>query len=118
MRRGESEAIGATKGGQVMEPDNARGVVAAPNRSRIKARVLHVEQSSTYPDKWLLELEIIESQDVSGPNFARVRKTVEGFSFGPAWEAPPQAIIEAEAEYIGGAQGGQFQLTDVRLLEK
>jgi len=101
-----------------MDPDDARDVIAAPNRSRIKAKVLHVEQSSTYPDKWLLELEVIKSQDVSGPNSARVGKYVEGFSFGPAWDAPPQAIIEAEAEYIGGTQGGQFQLTDVRILEK
>ena len=98
--------------------DGLRGVMAAPNRCRIKARVLHVEQSSTYPDKWLLELEIIESHDMSGPNFARVGKNVEGFSFGPAWGAPPQAVIAAEAEYIGGVQGGQFQLTDVRILEK
>jgi hypothetical protein len=100
------------------DADGVRGVMAAPNRSRIKARVLHVEQSSTYPDKWLLELEILESHDVSGPNFARVGTNVEGFSFGPAWDAAPQAIIEAEAEYIGAVQGGQFQLTDVRIPEK
>jgi hypothetical protein len=100
------------------DADDVRDVIATPNRSRIKARVLHVEQSSAYPDKWLLELEIIESHDVSGPNFARVGTNVEGFSFGPAWDASPQAVIAAEAEYIGGVQGGQFQLTDVRTLEK
>lgn len=98
--------------------DDIQDVLATPNRSRIKARVQHVEQSPTYPDKWHLALEILESHDVSGPNYARVGNNVEGFSFGPAWNAPPQAIIAAEAEYIGGVQGGQFQLTDVRILEK
>ena len=97
---------------------NVQGVMAAPNRSRIKAKVLSVEQSAKYPDKWHLEFEVLESSDVSGPNFARVGQKAEGFSFSPAWDAPPQTIIEADAEYIGGAQGGQFQLTDVRIIGK
>lgn len=100
-----------------MKPE-AQGVMAAPNRSRIKAKVLRVEQSAKYPDKWHLKLEILESKDVSGPNFARVGQKAEGFTFGSAWEAPPPAIIEADAEYIGGAQGGQFQLSDVRISGK
>ncbi|MGB7924388.1 MAG: hypothetical protein WCF57_14180 [Pyrinomonadaceae bacterium] len=94
------------------------GVMAAPNRSRIKAKVLNVEQSAKYPDKWHLELEILEASGMGGPNFARVGQKAEGFSFGPSWDAPPPAIIEADAEYIGGAQGGQFQLSNVRTVEE
>jgi hypothetical protein len=94
------------------------GVMASPNRVKIKARVLGVEQSTQYPDKWQLALEIIASRDVSGPNFARVGEKVQGFAFGPAWEAPPPTIIEAEAEYIGGPQGGQFHLTNVLVAER
>ncbi|HKS27466.1 MAG TPA: hypothetical protein VJS44_06580 [Pyrinomonadaceae bacterium] len=92
------------------------GMLAAPNRARIKARVLGVEQSATFPDKWQLRLEVLESSDVSGPNFARVGQQVEGFTFGPSWDAPPQAVIEAEVEYIGDARGGQFQLSNVRVV--
>lgn len=97
-----------------MKPD-VQGMLAAPNRSRIKARVLGVEQSRDYPDKWHLKLEVLESSNVRGPNFARVGQQVEGFTFGPTWEAPPQAVIEAEVEYIGDGRGGQFQLSDVRV---
>jgi hypothetical protein len=105
------------QGDQVMQ-QRVQGVMAAPNRAKIKARVLRVEQSPQYSDKWHLELEILASQNVSGPNFARIGEKVQGFAFGPAWEAPPPAIIEAEVEYIGGPQGGQFQLTNVLIPEK
>lgn len=99
-----------------MTPD-VHGVMAAPNRSRIKARVFRAEQSKEFPDKWLLELEIVESAALSGPNFARPGQKAAGFTFAAAWEAPLPALIEAEAEYIGDARRGTFQLSEVRLAE-
>lgn len=93
----------------------AHGMLAAPNHSRIKARVIGVEQSATFPDKWQLRLEVLESNDVSGPNFARVGQQVEGFTFGASLDLPPEAVIEADVEYIGDARGGQFQLSNMRV---
>lgn len=94
------------------------GMLAAPNRARIKARVLGVEQSANFPDKWQLRLEVLESSSVSGPNFARVGQQVEGFTFGPTWDVPPQAVIEADVEYIGDARAGQFQLSNMRVSDE
>lgn len=96
-----------------MAPDVHR-VMAAPNRSRIKARVFRAEQSKEFSDKWLLGLEILESSALSGPNFAKPGQKVEGFTFTPAWKGPLPALIEAEAEYIGDARRGTFHLTEVR----
>lgn len=97
-----------------MRPE-VHGMLAAPNRSRIKARVLGVEQSQTFPDKWHLRLEILESSDVSGPNFARAGQQVEGFTFGDSWDVPPQAVIEADVEYIGDGRSGQFKLGNMHV---
>lgn len=93
------------------------GVIAAPNSSRIKARILRVAQSEQYADKWRLEFEILEAQNVSGPNFARVGEKVNGFTFSPKWNLPVPVIVEAEAEYIGGPQKGLFQLTSLHPCE-
>jgi hypothetical protein len=112
--QGAFQIVGVMQGGQVVQ-QHVQGVMAAPNRARIQARVLRAEQSTQDPEKWQLELEILASQTVSGPNFARVGEKVQGFTFGPAWEVPAQTIIEAEAEYIGGPHAGQFQLTNVRI---
>ena len=100
-----------------MQPDIS-GVMAAPNSSRIKARILRVEQSMQYADKWQLEFEILESQNLSGPNFTRFGEKMEGFTFMPSWDLPLPVIVEAEAEYIGGPQKGLFQLTRLRLSNK
>lgn len=89
-------------------------VMAAPNHARIKARILGLEQSTQYPDKWILQFEILESTALTGPNFAHVGETVEGFTFMNSATLKPQDIVEGEAEYIGGAQGGQFQLTNLK----
>lgn len=91
------------------------GIMAAPNSSRIKTRILRAEKSEQYADKWQLEFEILESENISGPNFARVGEKGEGFTFRPAWDLPLPVIVEAEAEYIGGPQKGLFQLTNLHL---
>lgn len=96
-------------------PPNVRGVMAAPNRCEIKARVLQVRQSARFPDKWHFELEFLESRQVSGPNFARVGEQAQGFSFGSFAGLSPGAIITAEAEFLGDERGGQFQLYEVEV---
>jgi hypothetical protein len=89
------------------------GVMAAPNNSRIKARILRMAQSEQYADKWQLEFEILESRNVTGANFARVGEKVEGFTFSTAWDIPLLAVVEADAEYVGGSQNGLFHLTNL-----
>jgi hypothetical protein len=97
-------------------PDMPPGVMGAPNRCWIQARVLEVEQSSAFPDKWMLELEILETKDREGPNFAHVGDEVKGFTFSDEGFLSGGDTIAAEAEYVGGPRGGQFQLSDVKVV--
>ena len=100
-----------------MEP-GPPGVPAAPNRSGITARVLGVEQSSTFPDKWYADLEILESKSLEGPNFARVGEQARGFTFGSDADVAPGSVISAEAEYLGDAGGGEFRLSRIEVADQ
>jgi hypothetical protein len=95
------------------QPAEFGGVPVAPNRCEITARILSKQQDGNFPDKWLYDIEIIETRDKEGPNFARAGQAAKAFSF----EAPDQvsigSSIAAEAEYIGGSRSGQFLLKHV-----
>jgi hypothetical protein len=86
------------------------GVTAAPNRCEITAVVLREEQDPSVPQKREATLEIRESRDIEGPNFARVGDRVEAFTFEAPSGLTEGAIIRAEAEYLGDARLGRFQL--------
>jgi len=92
------------------------GVMAAPNRCEIKAKVLRMEQSTKFPDKWYFELEILETRDLSGPNFARVGQRARGFTFESTSNNSRDSIITAQAEFLGDERGGQFQLTQIDVI--
>jgi hypothetical protein len=94
------------------------GVMAAPNRCEIKAKVLRVEQSPKFPDKWHFEMEILETRDLRGPNFARVGQTAKGFTFESTSGISPGNVITAEAEFLGDERGGQFQLTQINVIDR
>lgn len=98
-----------------MEPP---GVPAAPNRSEIKARVIGVERDSNFPEKRYVDLEILDSKSLDGPNFARAGEKVKGFAFGDALDASPGSVISAEAEFLGDERGGQFQLSGIEVVEQ
>ena len=90
-----------------------RGVMAAPNLCAIEARVLDIQPSEKYPDKWYFELEVLHSKAVEGPNFARVGETVKAFSVGSIPDRSKGAVITARAKYIGDERGGTFQLFEI-----
>ncbi len=91
-------------------------IMAAPNQCAIKARVLNLERSPQFSDKWLLDIEILESKQIMGPNFARVGQSVKGFTFESISNIVPGSILQAKAEYIGDVRKGQFQLTDLEVI--
>ncbi len=90
-------------------------MLAAPNRCRIKARVNSLQRPAHFPDKVELEIEILETREVSGPNFARAGQTAQAFTFDPPATVTEGAIIECTAEFLGDPRGGRFQLTDIAL---
>lgn len=93
------------------------GVMAAPNQSEIRAKVLAIEQSPDFKDKLLMELKILDSKSLSGPNFAHIGENVKGFTFELKPKLLEGRIIAAQAEFLGDERGGKFQLTQIKLLE-
>ncbi|HEY8607969.1 MAG TPA: hypothetical protein VIM12_12715 [Noviherbaspirillum sp.] len=88
-------------------------MMAAPNLARIRAIILHVEQSPQFPDKWMLAMEIEEAECLSGPHFARPALRAHAFTIRASWDLPVPVRVEAEAEYLGGARNGVFQLKNL-----
>ncbi|HRW82859.1 MAG TPA: hypothetical protein P5049_05330 [Methanothrix sp.] len=87
--------------------------MAAPNRSQIKAKVLSLERSSDHPDKWIIDLEIIESKSLSGPDFAHVGERAEGFAFDPMPSLSSGDVVTGQAEFLGDERGGKFRLSEI-----
>jgi hypothetical protein len=90
-----------------------RPVTAAPNRSRLTARVLSVEPSPRFADTWLLRIRVQDVQGLSGGTFAASGQDRDAVAFGPGPVAEAGDVIQADAEYVGGPAGGVFRLHTV-----
>jgi hypothetical protein len=93
-------------------PTGSGGVPAAPNRCAIEARVLDVRRSERFPQRWDLEIEILSSRPLEGPNFAHPGRRSAAIAFGDLPAGAGEAIA-AEAEFVGDQRGGVFQLSEV-----
>jgi hypothetical protein len=91
-------------------------VTAAPNRCRLTARVADLRRSEVFPDKSELEIYILESEAITGPNFARPGERKEAFTLVPVGDLAPGNTIRAEAEFLGDERGGKFQLYQVNMV--
>lgn len=86
-------------------------VMAVPNECTMKARVISAERSRHISNKWQLEIEILDSTSVFGPNFAKKGQVARAFTFcDPGIFAGKDACVTTRAEFIGDENGGQFQL--------
>ena len=90
-------------------------VMAAPNRCRLTAKILQVQPSAKYPDKRELEIEILASEPLEGPNFARVGQKSHAFTFEASDALKVGNVVTAQAEFIGGRGQGVFQITQLAL---
>lgn len=83
-------------------------ILAAPNKSRIKAKIRNIKRNS----KITADLEVIDSNDVEGlPNFVRHHiGSVISVVFEPESETKLKVgnIIESFVEYLGDERGGVF----------
>ena len=95
------------------------GVSAAPNHCLVEARIVSRKQDPRWEDKIHLKLELLGTEDIEGPNFARalIGNEVLAYGFDLGAEFSPEASIQAEAEFHGDERGGEFQLSDLRLLD-
>ena len=94
------------------------GVPAAPNQSRIKAKVLSVAQSPSFADKWQFDLEILEAEARQGGAFVQAGQRIQGFTIAQTCAVAAGDTITATAEFLGDPRGGQLRLTDVSVVER
>lgn len=94
-----------------------RGVLAAPNRCELKLRIVSVNCPDRFPDKQELVFEVLAAQPIEGPDFAtqRVGQSVTGFTFDTSVTLVYGVLVSAEAEYLGGARQGSFQLSKLKV---
>ncbi len=90
-------------------------MMVAPNHSKIRARVLRINQSPQFKDKWDLEIEILMIQPIQGGAFAEAGQTVQAFTISEQLPFTQNDVISAEAEYLGDPTGGTFQLTEIKV---
>src|SRR5262245_56272497 len=87
--------------------------MASPNENLVTARVIKIERSAQWPNKWLLLVEVVDSKNVHGAQFVKAGQQVEAFAFGAEAPARISEVIRASAEYIGDARSGQLKLFDI-----
>lgn len=100
------------KGGNMPEGPS---VMAAPNRCHITAKIMQIRPSAKYPDKRELEIEILASEPLEGPNFAKVGQKSHAFTFEDSDALMVGNVVTAQAEFIGARGQGVFQLTQLAL---
>lgn len=88
-------------------------IPAAPNQSRIQARLISKTRSSDFSDKWLFDIEILQIEALQGGRFAQSGDQVKAFSIAEECTVASGDTITALAEFLGDGRGGQFRLTDV-----
>ena len=84
-------------------------VMAAPNRSVIRARTELVEVVEGQP-KWYLTVAVLEAEAVDGGLFVRAGETARVFAVGSRPPINSGDEFRAHVEYIGGPEGGELQL--------
>jgi hypothetical protein len=98
------------KGGNMPEGPS---VMAAPNRCHITAKIIQIRPSAEYPDKKELEIEILATEPLEGPNFAKAGQKSHAFTFEDSDALMVGNVVTAKAEFIGGRGQGVFQLTQL-----
>ena len=98
-------------------PVDGPSVMAAPNRCNITAKIIQIQPSAKHPDKWELEIEILTSESLEGPNFATVGQKSRAFTFETSVALKVGNVVTAQAEFIGSRGQGVFQLTQLALSE-
>ncbi len=99
---------------QTMAP-GVKDMMVAPNHSKIRARVLTIDRSPQFSDKWNLKVKLLMIQPIQGSTFAEVGQTVQAFTISEQLSFKQNDVISAEAEYLGDPSGGSFRLTQVQV---
>jgi hypothetical protein len=85
-------------------------MMAAPNRSRITARVDERSDPEPGVPKWSFTVDVTEAMPIEGGLFVRPGDTARLFAVGEDPGLQPGDEFTAEVEYLGGPFGGELQL--------
>jgi hypothetical protein len=85
-------------------------MMAAPNRSRITARVDERTEPDPGVPKWSFTVDVTEAMPIEGGLFVRPGDTARLFAVGEDPGLQPGDEFTAEVEYLGGPFGGELQL--------
>jgi hypothetical protein len=99
---------------QMMTP-GLQNMMVAPNQSKIRAKVLRINESPQFKDRWSLEIRILMIQPIKGGTFSEVGQIVQAFTIADQLPFKQNDVIAADAEYLGDSSGGLFQLTQIRV---
>lgn len=98
-----------------MMKTGVQNMMAAPNQSKIRGRVLKIDRSPQFSDKWNLEVEVLMIQPIQGGTFAEVGQTVQAFTICEQTPFKQNDVISATAEYLGDPRRGTFRLTQIQV---
>ena len=84
--------------------------MAAPNRSRITARVEAPIEAVSGAPKWYLTVNVVDVAPIEGGVFVHPGETARVFVVGDEPDLRPDDVFTAEVEYLGGPAGGELQL--------
>ena len=91
-------------------------MMAAPNRSRITARVEERTEPEAGAPKWYLTVDVVDAAPIEGGLFVHPGDKARVFVVGEEPDLWPDDVFTAEVEYLGGPFGGELQL--LRLEER
>lgn len=89
-------------------------VQAAPNATTIRFKILEKEADKNAPSKTHLKIEILPAEAHHDQRFIKPGAVMPGFTFDQV-ETPTGAVFLADAEYLGGPQGGYVHLKNLQL---
>ena len=97
-------------------PPRPGSVSAMPNGAQLEIELLELSPDLGDKRKSLVKFLVLGSRPLFGPQFAKDGETYEGFCFESMVNYRVGDRVEAEAEYLGDAHQGVFQLCKLRTL--
>lgn len=88
-------------------------MLAEPNKTKCKVRVLGVENSQAFSDKILLKVKVLPYEDQKDSRFIKPGELMNAYTFEQI-NISIDKVLLADAEYIGGPGGGTIYLTNLQ----
>ncbi|MGR9044556.1 MAG: hypothetical protein ACU83N_04615 [Gammaproteobacteria bacterium] len=92
------------------------GVIAAPNSTRVQARVVEIKAHEDGKFDCVISIEKFEP--LYGPCFLTLGEKITAFTYQSLQDIAPGQALELEVEYIGGPHKGTYQIKHISKLDE